>query len=790
MGLLSTLNRKLLRDLGAMKGQIAAIAVVIAAGVMTLILLVTSLDSVRLSQEKFYADYQFADLFASVTRAPESLISALGDIEGINLVETRVLAPVRLEVPGFDDPVRGQLLSIPDGRQPLLNRLHLVSGSLPESGRSDQIVISQPFAEAHGLQAGDELRLIIRGRYQQLGISGVALSPEFIYQIAPTDLLPDYQRYGIMWMNRRALGTAFDMDGAFNSLVASIQAGADRNAVIDRIDQVLTRYGSLGAHDRDLVLSHRMLSEQLSSLEVMAVILPSIFMGVSAFLLSVLMGRIVTTQRQQIAVLKAFGYSNGELAAHYAVLTGLIVAVGVTLGLAAGAVAGQYMAELYAEYFRFPETITRLQPRAIALAVLVAALAAGLGTFRSVYRAVSLPPAQAMRAPAPAVFRQGWFDRSVAGRWLAQTTRMVLRHLSRHPLKATLTVAGIALSGALLLVGHFQFGAVGNMVDVQYRDVMKMDMHVSFVEPTSARVITELMALPGVRWAEGYRNVAVELSNGHISERSAILGLPAEPQLRGLVDRDGHTIRLPSEGLFLTRYLAEQLNLERGDSLNIKALEGHQRQVDMALAGTIDEPLGVSAYMQTAALNHLMREGPALSGAWLSIDPDRRDELVEQLWEAPGVAGIGLISEAEDGLRVYMQDTVLTTMGILLLLAASITFALVYNNVRISFAERERELATLRVLGFRRGQIAGILVGEVAVLTLAAIPLGWLLGIGFAWLLSYAYAMDMMRIPFHISHQTLAFSTAAVIVAASLSVTLIGRRVARLDMVSALKNIE
>ena len=785
-----TLNRKLWRDLAALKGQVAAIAVVIAAGVMTLMIAVSSLDSIRLSMERFYSSHQFGDVYASLSRAPDTLAERLREIPGINLVETRVVAPVRLEVPDFADPVRGQILSIPDGRQPVLNRLYLRSGTLPESGRSDQVVISEPFAEAHELQAGDRLRVIIRGRYQTLQISGIALSPEFVYQVAPTDLLPDYERYALMWMNRRALGNAFGMDGAFNNVVASLQAGASADEVIERLDNMLAPYGAIGAHDREEVMSHRMLTEEIAQLRVMAVVLPGVFLGVSAFLLSVLMGRIINTQRQQIAVIKAFGYSDRELAWHFSLLTAMIVAVGTVLGVVLGMWTGDAMAALYAEYFRFPETVTRLQPRVVLLAVVVSGAAAGLGTFKAVLGAVRLPPAEAMRPPAPAEFHQSWFDRSRFGRWLAQTTRIMLRNLSRSKLKSAMTITGIGLSASLLLLGSYQFNAVSHMIDLQYRKVLKMDVHVTFVEPTSARVSAELRAIPGVEYVEGYRSVPVRLRNASLSERSSILGLPQDPQLRGLIDANGQPLSLPDQGLFMTTFLADQLQLDVGDPVQVDILEGQRRSLDIVLAGVIDEPMGLSAYMQRDALNALMREGPALSGAWLMTDAELRPEIYDRLWEAARVAGIGLISQAEDGLREYMDDTVLIMMSVLLLLAGSITFALVYNNARIAFAERARELATLRVLGFTRGQVGWVLIGEIALLTLLAIPVGWLLGTFFSWLLSLAFSMDMLRVPFHITHQTYAFAAAGVILASSLSVLMIVRRLKKLDMVSALKSIE
>lgn len=784
---MSPLNRKLLRDLVALKGQAAAIAVVIAAGVMTLIIAVTTLDAITLSKDRFYQDYQFAQVFASLKRAPEGVAERLREIPGVNLVETRVQAPVRLEVPGYDDPVRGTLISIPDGRQPAINRLYLREGMLPESGRGDQVAISEPFAQAHGLRAGDQLRAIINGRLEQLYVSGVVLSPEWVYQIGPADLLPDYERFGVLWMNRRALGNAFDMDGAFNSVVLTLQAGTTGEAVIDPVDELLARYGGIGAHDRDEQLSHRFLSEELDQLRVMAIVLPVIFLGVSAFLLSVLMGRIVRTQRQQIAVLKAFGYGNRDLAVHYGLLTAAIVACGVAVGVVLGAWAAGALAGVYMEYFRFPEMSFRLQPRVILLGVFVAGGAAMLGTFRAVSHAAALPPAEAMRPPTPESFRRGLLDHSRLRGLLDQPTRIIVRNLGRHPAKASFSVLGIGLSAALLLVGSYQFNAVDHMIDTQYRLVQKSDLVLHFTEPTPERAVAELRHRPGVQHVETFRNVSVRLINGRRDYRTAIQGSDARPGLRGLIDEDQRDITLPPAGLVLTDYLAEHLGVVPGDWIEVEIMEGHRRNVSVQLAGVVSEPLGVSAYMERRALNQLMREGPAITGAWLLADRGERQALFDSLWDVPRVASVGLVSEAEASIRSYIEDTVLIMMGVLLLLAGSIAFAVVYNNARIAFAERSREMATLRVLGYSRGEVAWILIGEIALLTLLAIPLGWLLGTAMALALNEAMSMDMFRMPFFITHQTYAFAALGVVLASSLSVLLIARRLKSLDMVSALK---
>ena len=785
-----TLNRKLLRDIVALRGQAAAIAVVIAAGVMTLILTVTVLDAIRLSQERFYRDQHFAHVFAELKRAPEHVVERLQVVSGINLLETRVRAPLRLEVEGFADPVSGVAVSLPDGRQPLLNRLHLRAGSLPAPERNDQVLVSEPFALAHGLRAGDTLRAIIQGRMETLVISGVALSPEYVYQIAPGDLMPDYQRHAVLWMNRRALGMAFGMDGAFNSVVATLQAGASESDVIAAIDTVLAPWGGVGAYGREDLPSHRILDDEIGQLEVMAIVLPAVFLGVSAFLLSVLLGRIIRGQRQEIAVLKAFGYAGRDIAGYYARLTGLIVLIGSLLGMILGAWAARSMASLYAEYFRFPELSFHFEPRVLLLALLVAGGAAAFGTWRAVASAVSLPPAAAMRPPAPEHFRRDGVVLIALGRLLGQSERIILRNLLRHRFKAALSATGVALSGALLLLGSYQFNAVDHLIDVQYRLVQKADVNLGFTDPTPARALAELRHHPGVLHAEGYRSVPVRLVHGTSRERTAILGTDADPALRTLVDAALRPVKLPDAGLVMTDFLAERLGVVPGMSLSVEVMEGRRQVVDVELAAVVSEPVGVSAYMERRALNRLLGEGPAINGAWLLTDRADPAAPYASLRELPRVASVGLVGESEATIRAYIDDTMLVMMGVLLLLAGCVAFAVVYNNARIAFTERSRELATLRVLGFTRGEVAWILIGEMLLLCVLAIPLGWLCGTAFAWLLSQAISMDLMRIPFLVTPRAYAFSALGVLLAAALSVMLIGRRLHRLELVSALKTVE
>lgn len=784
------LDRKLRRDLAHLAGQCAAIALVIACGVMTFIISMSSLDILSLTKERFYQSQHFAQVFVNLKRAPLGLAERIGRLPGVNQVEARVATAVHLEVPDYDDMVRGQLISIPDGRQPQLNRLYVRAGQLPEAGRNNQVAISEAFAEAHGLQPGNTLQAVINGHLQTLIISGIVLSPEFVYQIGPADLLPDYERYGVLWMNREGVARATGMDGAFNDLLLTLQAGVSADDVMLELDRLLIPYGSQGAYTRDDQLSHRFLQQELDQLRAMAIVMPVIFLGVAAFLLNVVVGRMIRQQREQIAVLKAFGYTDSAIARHYLAMVGLIVLAGSLVGVAAGSWLANGLAVLYAEYFRFPELAYRLEVRVMIMGVGIAALAAFIGTLSAVHHAVSLPPAEAMRPPAPDKFHRGVLERVFPAGWLDAASRMLIRNLSRHPIKAGLSVTGIALAGALLVLGNYQFAAVDYMIDVQYDLSQRMDMHVSFSEPTPTKALGELRHLPGVSYAEGYRATPVRLRAGHRHYRTSITGLPEEPVLRRILNENLQPISLPAEGLLLTQHLADYLQVGGGDSVRVEIMEGHRRTLDVPVAGTVQELIGVGAYAHRDWLNRILREGPALSGAWLMVDSEYQQILQSRLRELPQIAGVGMIMEAATSLREHMDETILLFVLINLLLAGSIAFAVVYNNARIAFAERARELATMRVMGFSKAEIGWILIGEIGLLTLLALPLGWTIGAGFCWLMTIAMSSDLFRIPLVLTTASFAFSALGILLATGLSLLLVGRQLNRLDILSALKTIE
>ena len=787
---LHALDMKLLRDLRGMRGQALAIALVIVAGVTTYVAETSVADSLEGTLVSYYRDYRYADGFATVRRAPEAVSEQLREIPGIADIDTRVVAAVNLEVEGFAEPVTGTIISLPDGGQPLLNRLFVRDGRLPAPGEEDEVLLDVAFADAHQLRPGDAIGSVIKGRRRTLRVVGIGTSPALLLQIQPGTLFPDPEHFGALWMNRSALAAAYDMQGAFNDLVFTLAPGAIIEDVAQRVDLVLERYGGIRAHGRDEEPSHSLITQEFQQLRAVAAILPAIFLGVAAFLLNIVVTRLVALQREQIAVLKAFGYRDLDVGLHYVKLVLVIALSGTVVGTLLGAWAGRALGGVYLQFYRFPHLDYVLHPGVVVVAALVTTGASLAGVVSSVRRAVRVPPAEAMRPAAPATFRRSIIERYGLPRLLGQPTRIIVRNLERRPLRALLTVVGIASACAILVSGLFWNDTFDYIIRAEYRVAQRQDITVSFVEPTQLSAVHELDALPGVEYAEPFRSIPVRIHHGHRWRDTSVDGISPDAYLRRVLDTDLRPIAIPAEGVLLSRRLAELLAVAPGDEVSVELQEGSRRTRRVVVAGLAEQYLGIGAYMALDAANRLAGRGDVVSGAYLMVGGRSSETVIAALRDRPRVAGA---TSQESAIASFM-DTAARSMllftFILTLFAGVIAFGVVYNSVRIALSERDRELASMRVLGFRRGEIAYILLGEMALLVLLAIPIGFVIGTLLSKGTVAAIQSDMFHFPAILTRRTFGSAAAVVLGAALVSALLVRRRLDRLDLIGVLKTRE
>jgi putative ABC transport system permease protein len=783
------LNRKLGRDLWRLRGQVLAIAMVVASGVAVLVMSLAIVESLDETARAYYERYHFADVFANLTRAPQRLTERILTVPGVQTVETRVSRLAILDVAGFGEPVIGRLVSIPEHGEPALNRLALRVGRLVSPGRPDEVVLSEPFAEAHRLQPGDSLQAIMNGNKRTLRVVGVALSPEFVYAIGPGALMPDDRRYGILWLGREALAAAYDLDGAFNEVSLGLLRGTPVQPVIERLDALLERYGGVGAIARADQLSNWFLMNEINQLRTLAGVLPVIFLAVAAFLTNMVLARLIAIERSEIGLLKAFGYSNARVAWHYIKMAAAMTAVGIVLGWIVGIWLGRYSTGIYAEFYRFPLLLFRPGVQAFVASALVSLAASLAGTLGAVRRAVRLAPAEAIRPPAPAVYRRERFAGGIMG-WVDQPTRIIFRQIARWPLRAGLTALGIGLSVGVLIMAMQWLDSIEHIVRVHYYEAQRQDMTVGLVEDRAATALHEFRRLPGVLAAEPMRIVSAEFSAGTRRHRGVVEAMPGVTRLQRVYDAGGHVVALPPNGLVLSRKLAEKLGVGRGDTVHVDVLQGRRPSRDIPVVDLVDTYIGISAYMELNALNRMLRERPSLEYVNLLTDSTARPALYAALKALPEVSAVMLKQAAVDTFHETLGETLMIWVSFFVAFACVLGFGVVYNSARIALSERGRELATLRVLGFSRAEISYILLGEVGLLILLGLPVGCLIGRGLAFMMSAIFETELYRVPPIVEPSTYGYAVLIALTAALVSAAVVRRRLDRLDLIAVLKTRE
>jgi putative ABC transport system permease protein len=787
---MKTLYKKLLRDLRLMWSQALTIALVVASGVAGFITSFSAYDALSWSRDLYYADARFADVFASLKRAPLSLEPQLQAMAGAASVETSQAQVVPIRIPDVVDPIVGLLLSTDPLAPQRLNTISLRSGRMLGAHRNGamEALVSEGFAVARKLQPGDRVSALINGRQQSLLIVGLALSPEYVF--AGLGGSPDRSGFGVFWVDKQALAAAYNMEGAFNQVAVRLAPGASEGAVIDQLNRLLARYGGNNAHGRDLQMSHRTLSSEISQQRVMGTVLPSIFLAVAAFLLNVVLGRQIATQREQIAALKALGYDNRAIGLHYLKLVLLIVALGVILGLGLGALMGKLFVGVYADTFRFPDMRFRLRPDLVLIAVGVALGAAVLATVNAIRATVTLAPAEAMRAPSPGIFKPMLIERWGLQKWLSPALRMVLRTMTRRPLRTSLTVFGVAMSMAIVVTGSFMRDSVAVLTESIFHQTLRGDVMGVMLEATPARVLYALGKLPHVTAVEAQRAVSVRLVNAHHTWRGNLVGSPQHPELSRIVDMDYRAYSTPLNGLMLTDRLATKLHLKVGDTVRVELQEGRREVLELPIRALLHDMMGMNAYLERRTLNGLLREGDVVNSFSLAVERGFEPALLARITQLPRVSTVISKSTMARNIQEATVGNLLVFSAVLTAFAIVIAVGVVYNHARIALAERAWELASLRVLGFTRSEVSAILLGELAIEIVLAMPLGMLLGYLLSRGIVGAIQSDEFYFPLVIAPATYAFSAICVVVAGVVSAFIVRRRVDGLDLVSVLKTRE
>jgi len=785
------LQRKLIRDLWGRKGALATLLVIMAIGVGAYVGMASVWRDLDGARAGYYRDQRLAHFVVDLKRLPQWAVKESATLPNVSALRGRVRQAVLMELPGVERPIPGAAISMPQARRPVLNDVRLRSGSWFSGSNEREVILDHAFAQARGLRPGDRIKALLLDRQHELLVVGTAQSPEFVYLIPPDGgFAPDPSRFGVLYAGEEFLRNSGDLQGAWNQLVGTVHdtsATAVANTLA-LLSERLDPFGvTLATSMRDDP-SVRYLEDELAGLEVQSRVLPALFLGVAALVLNVLLGRLVAQQRSVIGTLRALGYPAAAVTRHY-LAYGLVVGLaGGLAGLAMGWWIQGQMVTMYHDFFALPGLAPQLHPDVVLTGLAISLLFAAAGTWKGVRGAARLAPADAMRPPPPERAGRVLPER-IPGLWrrLPFAGRMLLRTVFRNPFRSLVSVVAAAVSTTLVFTALSMVDALAYLMRYEYQRVAHQDFTVGLRDPDAVQAAAEVERLSGVARTEPQLTVISDLSHGPYRKRVGVMGLPPGGRLYTPLDGSGNPLVMPDAGLVLNRKLAEILHLRPGDTLRLRPLIGQRQEVTAEVAAVTDNFFGLTAYADIRYLSRLLGEAEAANAVLGALQPGAGAEpLLDELKRRPTVVGIGERLRAFNLMEETFGETMGAMIGVMVLFSGSIAFGSVLNAALVSLSERQREVATLRTLGYRSGQVARLLAGEGLLLNGLGLLVGLVAGVGLAHLLSVAYSTELYRFPAVILPGTLLLSAVVVVLFVATAQLILFWMIRRLDWLAVL----
>lgn len=784
------LFRKLLRDVREAKGQFISILIIVIIGVMFYSGINATYRNLSLASEKYYREYRFADIFADIYKAPESVVERIGALPYVKMATGRVVQDEKMTI--SNENVTVKLVTLPDSKKAIVNDIVIKSGRYFSESDSNQCLVEEEFFKAHNLKIGDTLFPIVNGTEVKLKVIGSVKSPEFIYVLKDSgELMPDNFKYGIIYVKQSFGQSILGFNGSINSLSLLINSDADIKKAKEDIKKLLKDFGVTSIVEKKDQVSNSMLSEEMKGLKSTGGAFPVVFFIVAAVIIFIMMGRLVENQRMQIGALKSFGFSDLQILSHYLSYSVLVAVVGSILGSIFGMYLGIGFTNLENMYFNLPPADMKIYPDLVlpaSLLTLFFCLLAGYNACKVVFR---IMPSEAMRPKAPKKGKSIYIER-VGFLWkrFSYTWKIILRNIFRNKRRTLMTSIGIIFSTALLLVAFSMNDSINFMVSQQYENIQNYDLKINFSKLLNEEELTSMMNLPHVKRMEPVLETGVEITSGWIKKNVGFTALLQNPEIYKVVDKDGLPASLPQNGILLPEKLAKKLNVKLNDSVYIKSFYPGKEKKEVRVKGIIAQYLGLSVYTGFDTAKNLLGEGMAANAVVLKLDSSGSEkEIKDKLKDIPAISSIQSKSDSLNNLMKNMAS-MSSSIAVMIILAAILSIAVVYNIATINIFERQRELATLKVLGFKDNEVRKLIFDENYMITVFAIivglPFGWWLGT----VMMSAYETDAYTFPFIIQSKTYILSAALTLVFTALANLILMRKIKSINMVEVLKSNE
>jgi putative ABC transport system permease protein len=787
------LTKKMLRSVLRNRAQILAVVAVVTCGTACYICLASLHNNLELTRDTYYAQNRFADFEIQLERAPNSTLFKLQEIPGVRQVRGRIVQDVKLDVEGVTEARMGRMVSVPDTGGNFLNSVVVVKGKFFEPGAQEEVILSEQFADANNLFVGDNLKVTADGKKHTLKIIGLGLSPEYVYIIRNIqELVPAPERFGILWVTDDFAESALNMEAESNSIIGSVESEDMLETILDTAENQLDDYGIFAKTKRENQLSNRLLSDEIKNLGVIARVIPTVFLGIAALVIMILLNRMVRNERTQIGLMKAYGYSNLSIAFHYLQFALMLSLVGCFFGFLVGQWGAQEMIKIYVQFFAFPILKSRVYPQVLAQAMLICIAFSMAGAAVAAFRASRIHPAESMRPEAPVIGHRVLLEQiSMIWKRLSFTWKMIVRNVSRHKFRSSLNAFGVMISTTLLIIGFFSIDGIDYLMDFEYSRTQRQDVQVSFFLERNKEALYEAQRFDYVTHAEPLLQYPFTLTNGWRTKDVLIVGLERDARLRRLMDTNEQVVDIGEGGLVLSEKLAQMMSLNVGDSVKMKPMMGRvTTEKIIKVTKIVQQYFGASGFMNIKALSRVLDEPFAMNSVLVSTDPGKSRLMNDELDDIPLISSVTVKADTIDSMETTMNMQMKVMSFMTVLFAGVIAFSIIYNITSVSLSERERELASLRVMGFSQKEVGRILYYENILMGIVGLFLGVPLGMLVCRGLVTAFDTEMIRLPYHLNPRTFIISITCTCIFVLISNLAIRHKINTLDLVETLKERE
>lgn len=787
---MNILFRKLIRDIKEAKGQFISIFIVVTLGVMFYSGINGTFRNLSIAKDEYYKEYRFADIWADVYKAPESIVKRVKSLPFVKAAEGRIIKDTSMDIAGESATVR--LITLPDKKKDIVNDIAMQSGSYFSAEDINQCILEDGFLKANGFKIGDYIYPIINGNKVKMKIIGSARSPEFVYPLKDgSELMVDYTKFGIIYIKESFGQAIFGLDGSVNNISLLLKDGYDVEDAKDEIEKALRTYGVSNVIDRDGQISNSMLKTEIEGLKSSGSAFPVLFFIIASAIIYIMMGRMIENQRKQIGVLKAFGFTDMQILSHYLSYS-IIVAV---FGSLAGSVLGMYLSDALTKlenmYFNLPLADMRIYgDLAIpsSLMVLFFCLLAGYNSCKTVFK---IMPGEAMRPKAPKAGKKVFLEK-IDFLWnrISDIWKMIIRNMLRYKRRSLMISMGVVFSMILLMIAFGMMDTINFMVEQQYKNIQNYDIKVSFSKLLNMDEINTIRNIPHIVKMEPVLETGVEISNGWRKKDVGFTALIRDPEIYRVTDDKGNALKLPEKGIMIPQKLADSLGLKKYDRAYIKPYFPEKEKRQVPIAGIAAQYIGLNVYSSMDSVNYIFGEGTMANAAVLKLDDDAFEEYVkDKLKDMPAVNSV---QSKSDSLNALMKNmgVMASSMGIFIVLAAVLSIAVLYNITTINIFERQRELATLKVLGFKDSEIKRLIFYENYLITIIGIVIALPFG---KWLGEYIMSMtdtDAYSFQFILKFKTYVLSIVLTFVFTVITNFVLMRKIKSIDMVETLKSGE